>query len=340
MQGACLCNDAKKYSLNNHQNLEFQGDADDIALYDLCESRFNLDVESVRQLYPRVHSSSFNSKNKLMIVANRVSWENQFPPILNNRSNQILLTMKGATDVLLDIDKCSSYKTKHGEIKPLTSQIRAQLFRRQERMGLNGYRVIAMLQKMIDESSLDHILLTARSDDPYNGLPIDDYTFIGLFCLIDPPRKCVTDTVNRIREARIRIAMITGDHPTTAISIAKQVQIFSSAISERKGFDSFHLIGIDTPTGRPVMQLLRNGQPLDTHVLNAVNYFKEFPNRTSRIQIINDDDESRMSLFKRFSTVARYYFSLSKEEVEFKEKSSMIPYAIIMKGSDITYSEC
>ena len=51
------------------------------------------------------------------------------------------------------------------------------------------------------------------------------YTFIGLFCLLDPPRIEVPDAVLKARQAKIRIAMVTGDHPTTAIAIAKQVNI-------------------------------------------------------------------------------------------------------------------
>jgi len=51
-------------------------------------------------------------------------------------------------------------------------------------------------------------------------LPIDsDFTFVGLIALLDPPRPEVPETIKRCHEAGIKVAMVTGDHPGTAVTI-------------------------------------------------------------------------------------------------------------------------
>lgn len=47
--------------------------------------------------------------------------------------------------------------------------------------------------------------------------------FIGLVGLMDPPRAEVPDAVASCREAGIRVVMMTGDHPVTALAIAREV---------------------------------------------------------------------------------------------------------------------
>ncbi|CAF5166921.1 unnamed protein product, partial [Rotaria magnacalcarata] len=47
-----------------------------------------------------------------------------------------------------------------------------------------------------------------------------DYT-IGMLSLLDPARPEVPDAVLKAFKAQLRVAMVTGDHPTTAAAIAK-----------------------------------------------------------------------------------------------------------------------
>jgi Ca2+-transporting ATPase len=47
--------------------------------------------------------------------------------------------------------------------------------------------------------------------------------WIGLVLLWDPPRDEVPDPIANARNAGIRVLMLTGDHPSTALSIAKQI---------------------------------------------------------------------------------------------------------------------
>ncbi|GLR65949.1 ATPase [Acidocella aquatica] len=57
-----------------------------------------------------------------------------------------------------------------------------------------------------------------------------DYTFLGLTGLADPLRPGVSEAVAACRSAGIDVAMITGDHPATALAIARQAGIASASV--------------------------------------------------------------------------------------------------------------
>lgn len=56
------------------------------------------------------------------------------------------------------------------------------------------------------------------------------FTFRGLVGLADPLRASVPDAVRQCREAGIRVVMITGDYPQTAVAIARQAGIDADAV--------------------------------------------------------------------------------------------------------------
>jgi magnesium-transporting ATPase (P-type) len=159
--GACVCNNAVKQSSNTDENgveneaseneatenttltKKLVGDAADVALYNLCQDKCNVDIEHTRTVNPRVNVLPFNSKNKFMITANileQVSTD-------KNKEN-ILITLKGAPDFVLS--RCSTYKADDGnELLPMTDEFKRSIQQRQEALGKSGYRVIAMLQQRI-----------------------------------------------------------------------------------------------------------------------------------------------------------------------------------------------
>jgi magnesium-transporting ATPase (P-type) len=57
---------------------------------------------------------------------------------------------------------------------------------------------------------------------------INDLVFIGLVGFIDPLRAEVKDAVRECQEAGVRVIMITGDHPSTAKAIAKELKIIAA----------------------------------------------------------------------------------------------------------------
>ncbi len=86
-----------------------------------------------------------------------------------------------------------------------------------EAMAARGLRVLGVAQ--------------ARRDGPVSGQPWPaiqhdyDFDFLGLIGWLDPLRPGVPEAIARCRKAGIRVAMVTGDHPATALAIAAQAGI-------------------------------------------------------------------------------------------------------------------
>lgn len=78
-----------------------------------------------------------------------------------------------------------------------------------------GRRVIAVARRT---------LATAAARQPFDTLE-QELEIVGLLSFEDPPRPGVRDTIAQAAAAGIRTLMITGDHPATAASIARQVGI-------------------------------------------------------------------------------------------------------------------
>lgn len=83
-----------------------------------------------------------------------------------------------------------------------------------------GRRVIAVAEKVVSAE---------EADLPLSGLE-GNWDFIGLVSIEDPPRQGVKETIEAIRRAGIRTIMVTGDHPQTAVNIAKSVSIPSEKV--------------------------------------------------------------------------------------------------------------
>lgn len=58
----------------------------------------------------------------------------------------------------------------------------------------------------------------------------EQLNFLGLALLWDPPRPEVPEAIRRAQDAGIRVVMITGDHPATALSVAMEVGIPPSRV--------------------------------------------------------------------------------------------------------------
>ncbi|MDE2075635.1 MAG: cation-translocating P-type ATPase [Burkholderiales bacterium] len=87
-----------------------------------------------------------------------------------------------------------------------------------ERMAEKGMRVLAVARS---QGAIEHAPGDAWPDVQHDF----DFEFLGLVGLVDPLRESVPDAVKTCRDAGIRVAMITGDYPVTALAIAEQAGI-------------------------------------------------------------------------------------------------------------------
>lgn len=84
-----------------------------------------------------------------------------------------------------------------------------------EQLAHKGYRVLAVAQR--EFKALPESLAPETIEQ--------NLTFLGLVALIDPPRPEVSDSIADCLTAGITPVMITGDHPGTAIAIARRLGI-------------------------------------------------------------------------------------------------------------------
>jgi magnesium-transporting ATPase (P-type) len=153
--------------------------------------------------------------------------------------------------------------------------------------------------------------------------------YLGMFSLLDPARPEVPDAVLKARRAHIRVAMVTGDHPTTAAAIAKIVNILSKEISLHRGIDTFK-IEYNNRTDQTVAHLIRNtNTQLENHVISEVK---------TRIDVKGVKSISRPqkkpNVFKRIW--ASFLFNLQDpNQVKDINKLELIPYGVVVTGGDM-----
>lgn len=123
------------------------------------------------------------------------------------------LYCKGALEALLPL--CS--RMQDGDrIQPLTPAMRTTVEAAEGAMAERGLRVLALAWRPV---SMDE-----GRDAWEQGL-----IFAGLAGLADPPRAEVPEALHRCRTAGIRVIMITGDHPRTALAVARRIGMVHGA---------------------------------------------------------------------------------------------------------------
>ena len=156
-----------------------------------------LNEEDVRRAIPRLQEIPFDSDRKLMSVKCKL------------HDKETVLT-KGALDVLLN--RCIKIR-KNNQVREISQSDIEEILKVNEKFSNQGLRVLSFAYKEADED------LTIENEK--------DFIFLGLIAMIDPPREESVEAVQKAKEAGIKTVMITGDHKTTAIAIAKKIGIFN-----------------------------------------------------------------------------------------------------------------
>ncbi|MDO4566892.1 MAG: cation-translocating P-type ATPase, partial [Oscillospiraceae bacterium] len=128
----------------------------------------------------------------------------KYMSVFVSRGSQRAVMAKGAPGALLK--RCTHIADEEG-LKPLTPRLRAEILSQADSMAKRAMRVIAM------------------AASPAESFKDEGLVFLGLAGLLDPPRKEAAAAVRSCRRARIKVIMITGDHPLTARAIALETGI-------------------------------------------------------------------------------------------------------------------
>jgi sodium/potassium-transporting ATPase subunit alpha len=101
----------------------------------------------------------------------------------------------------------------HGQAVIMTPDERTRLLSQSRSFAEQAYRVLAVAMRDIAHQP-EHIEVETVETD---------LTFLGLVAMMDPPHREVPDAIATCRRAGVRVVMITGDHPLTALAIARKI---------------------------------------------------------------------------------------------------------------------
>ncbi len=141
----------------------------------------------------KIDEIPFNSDRKMMSVVVKID-------------GKLFSFIKGAPDVLL---KGADKGIHNNAIVPI-KEVEKTISNKNEYFAREALRVLGVAYKPLTEEYTTDDIET-------------DYIYLGLVGIIDPARDEVKDAVQEARMAGIRTIMITGDHKSTAIAIAKHI---------------------------------------------------------------------------------------------------------------------
>ena len=93
-----------------------------------------------------------------------------------------------------------------------------------EHWGMKGKRILAFAMLRMQNSKF-HKNFDFSIKNP--NFAIKGLTFLGMVSLHDPPRRGVYRAIQKLKNAGIKVIMVTGDQETTAVEIGRQCKIIS-----------------------------------------------------------------------------------------------------------------
>jgi Ca2+-transporting ATPase len=194
LQAAVLASDARIIHHECEMRWEIQGDPTEGALV-VAAAKAGLERGALENRFPRIAEIPFSSESKRMTT-------------LHACGDGVVAYSKGAPEVILD--SCVNQYAEHGEI-PLDDASRDRILETARQMASEALRVLAV---------------ACRSSATMDNAE-QEMTFLGLAGMIDPPRAEAGEAVQKCLKAGIIPVMITGDHPLTAQTVARELGILT-----------------------------------------------------------------------------------------------------------------
>jgi len=169
------------------------GDPTEVALVEFAQDHGLLHHEPL----PRMGELPFDADRKRMST-------------LHWRESRLVAFVKGAPESLMPL--CNQMLHQAAS-SPMSQEDRQRIMAQSQTFAHQAYRVLAVAMREIEQGveklDIDHVE--------------QNLTFLGLVAMMDPPRHEVPEAIARCRQAGVRVIMITGDHPLTALAIARQI---------------------------------------------------------------------------------------------------------------------
>ena len=198
-----LCNDVAE------EKEGFRGDPLEVALLEFSRDHDEQEFKKLRKL-KKVNEDPFDSESMLMGT-------------IHETDDSLFVAAKGATSAILD--RCTHY-IKNGSTAKLDNEIKEKWSKADKKYSADGLKVIGLAYR---EESKERKKALADQEEF-----LDNLVFIGVVAFLDPVRKDVKGPIETCHTSGIKVVMVTGDHPETAMNIAKEVNLIDPEEKEEE----------------------------------------------------------------------------------------------------------
>ena len=195
LRGAALVSDARLLYDDTLGAWRVKGDPTEGAMI-VAAAKAGLHKEELDLRCPRVGEIPFTSEAKRMTTLHATE------------AGQVAYA-KGAPETILRA--CARQWTSQGEVA-LEDADREAILAEVQQMAAEALRVLAVASKAGSD------LADAERD----------MSFVGLVGMIDPPRPEAKASIERCEQAGIKVVLITGDHPSTAQAVARELGLLKA----------------------------------------------------------------------------------------------------------------
>ncbi len=199
-----LCNDSGLEQDSETSKWFVKGDPTEGALV-VAAQKAGLIKDVIDQQEPRIQEVPFSSERKRMTT-------------IHTRADKKVAYMKGAPEMV--IERCNKIML-NGKIQPFTKENQAKHVQKTEELAKQALRNLGFAYKELPSGVKE-----------FKEEMEEDFVFMGIMSMIDPPRPEVKDAISTCKKAGIRVVMITGDHKLTATAVGKELGLLDGKDEE------------------------------------------------------------------------------------------------------------
>jgi Ca2+-transporting ATPase len=206
LRAAAMANNARLVEEDGRWAI--QGDPTEGALL-VAARKVGLSDADLDERFPRVGEVPFSSERKLMSTAHD-----------DQHKERVMVFAKGAPDILLARCEFERFGA-DDEVRPLADERRKEILAAVEGLADEALRTLGLAYRTLSRDAV--------SGELHEDVE-QEFVFLGVVGMIDPPRPEASASVSEAKSAGIRPIMITGDHPRTAAAIAGELGISAPGV--------------------------------------------------------------------------------------------------------------
>ncbi|EHK45529.1 cation transporting ATPase [Trichoderma atroviride IMI 206040] len=218
---SALCNLATVRYDKDEEKWQTTGEPTEIALQ-VFAHRFSHGKKSLEgQGWKQVAEFPFDSSIKRMSVIYNAPEDEQNS--IFDAQNSFVFT-KGAVERVLDL--CAFVGIGEGQ-QPISEELKESVLQEMNALASQGQRVLAVAYRPWQGrfTSKQSSSSSAEEDEKLRSAVEQNLVLVGLAGIYDPPRRETKASIAECSNAGIKVHMLTGDHPETAKSIARETGI-------------------------------------------------------------------------------------------------------------------